>query len=307
MADITQQEFNQMLAVAIAGGLCGGTYISRWDGEQIDDGIAKLQLPGGITATELADGAVTWPKLAVDARPTRRNLLDNAYFIGGGSQQGGGQFPINQRGQTEYTTAGYTIDGWHVERGGSIALADDGIVFTTPADRYCVFAKKIENYKDLVGKTLTFSVLIRENTVGNIYLWAYGGASVSNAYITPIQGPGLYTITFTPNDTINQMRVGVQGRNSAGSVKIAAFKLEPGNQQTLAHKDADGNWVQNGPPQDYGLELLKCQRYFQTFATQGERPTKGADFRPVMRTENPTLGTITLPDGTVLYTASSEL
>ena len=33
---MTQQEFNEMLARAIAGELGGGTYISRWSGEEID-------------------------------------------------------------------------------------------------------------------------------------------------------------------------------------------------------------------------------------------------------------------------------
>src|SRR5699024_7637111 len=44
------------------------------------------------------------------------NLLDNWYFIGGGSQQGGGQFPINQRGQTSYSNSGdsiiMSVDRW---------------------------------------------------------------------------------------------------------------------------------------------------------------------------------------------------
>ena len=33
----------------------------------------------------------------------RPNLLDNAYFVGGGSQQGGEQLPINQTGATSWT------------------------------------------------------------------------------------------------------------------------------------------------------------------------------------------------------------
>ena len=34
----------------------------------------------------------------IGGRPNR-NLLDNWYFVGGGSQQGGGSFPVNQRGR----------------------------------------------------------------------------------------------------------------------------------------------------------------------------------------------------------------
>ena len=41
---------------------------------------------------------------------------------------------------------------------------------------------------------------------------------------------------------------------------IQAAKLELGPQQTLAHQDADGNWVLNEVP-DYGEQLRRCQRY----------------------------------------------
>lgn len=44
------------------------------------------------------------------------------------------------------------------------------------------------------------------------------------------------------------------------TVTILAAKLELGSQQTLAHQDADGNWVLNEIP-DYGEQLARCQRY----------------------------------------------
>ena len=43
---------------------------------------------------------------------------------------------------------------------------------------------------------------------------------------------------------------------------FVAAKLELGSQQTLAHQDADGNWLLNEIP-DYGEQLRRCQRYFQ--------------------------------------------
>lgn len=43
---------------------------------------------------------------------------------------------------------------------------------------------------------------------------------------------------------------------------FVAAKLELGSQQTLAHKDENGNWVLNEIP-DYGEQLRRCQRYFQ--------------------------------------------
>lgn len=52
----------------------------------------------------------------IGGRPNR-NLLDNWYFVGGGSQQGGGQFPINQRGQTSWSAAGHMFDRWKLVSG----------------------------------------------------------------------------------------------------------------------------------------------------------------------------------------------
>ena len=45
---------------------------------------------------------------------------------------------------------------------------------------------------------------------------------------------------------------------------FVAAKLELGSQQTLAHQDADGNWVLNEIP-NYGEQLRRCQRYFCRF------------------------------------------
>ena len=42
---------------------------------------------------------------------------------------------------------------------------------------------------------------------------------------------------------------------------FVAAKLELGSQQTLAHKDANGNWALNEIP-NYGEQLRRCQRYF---------------------------------------------
>lgn len=47
---MTQEEFNEMLAVAIAQGIGGGTYISKYSGEEIDallDKVAAMDTPGG--------------------------------------------------------------------------------------------------------------------------------------------------------------------------------------------------------------------------------------------------------------------
>ncbi|MCI9402189.1 MAG: hypothetical protein HFF04_00760 [Oscillospiraceae bacterium] len=52
---MTQEEFNQMLAVAIAQGLGGGTYISKYSGEEIDallDKVAAMDPPAEGSTTQ---------------------------------------------------------------------------------------------------------------------------------------------------------------------------------------------------------------------------------------------------------------
>lgn len=209
------------------------------------------------------------------------NLLDNWYFPD----------PINQRGQTEYTRAGYTIDRWYAEADRTIKLVNDGIVFSPDSSKWNVFAQYIEHYKALIGKTCTLSVLIAENTCSNAVLWFYGGISDNFASVK-LGADKLYSVTMTPKSNITSMRCGIQGRNSSGSVKILAFKLELGDHQTLAHQDASGSWVLNDPPPDRTLELLKCRRYQQVFDWGKENFVIGYGYTTSTTTANAFLPTM---------------
>lgn len=179
------------------------------------------------------------------------NLLRNWYFPD----------PVNQKEQEEYNKGGYTIDQWYIETGAKLEVTDDGIIFTPYPSSYNIFGQKVENYQELIGKLLTLSVLIKENTCNDCRLWFYGGTE-DNFAGTTLGEDKLYSVTMTPNSNIVSLRCGIQGRNSSGSVKILGFKLEIGSQQTLAHQDSSGNWVLNDPPPSKEMELLKCQRYF---------------------------------------------
>jgi len=222
----------------------------------IDSAGSFSRLAGVDTPVQQFDAA---NKKYVDehASAARRgvNLLDNWYFAD----------TINQRGQTEYTSAGYTIDRWSIEAGAKLKVLEDGVVFTPNPSNYNTCTQYVENYKELVGKQLTLSVLIEENTCANCLLWFYGGNTDNFVCVTMNGSDKLYSVTMTPKSNITSLRCGFQGRNSAGSVKILAVKLELGDQQTLAHQDAAGNWVLNDPPPNKAQELLKCMRYQLVF------------------------------------------
>lgn len=173
------------------------------------------------------------------------NLLDNWYFVGGGSQQGGGKFPINQRGQTSYSTPGHVFDRWKLN-GGSLKLASDGISFSAGYVLWSTF----ENINFADGKQRTVSYM---DVNGNVFSGPFtpGYTTIGNyrfCYTSSSSGNSFYCLAGT------------------GAPKIKAMKLELGPTQTLAHRDEDGNWVLNEIP-DYGGELAKCQRYYWKSST----------------------------------------
>ena len=177
------------------------------------------------------------------------NLLDNWYFVGGGSQQGGGQFPINQRGETSYTAGDYQycIDRW-LQDGENVTIVDNGIKIeaqdTTDLDNKIY--QLIEGVPHNVP--LTFSAMID-----------------NKLYI--VQGMSLTGIQNIVSDFIG-VEIGENNgyqyaliRNTQSSITIQAAKLERGFLSTLASKNEEGNWVLNDPPPNFQQELAKCQRY----------------------------------------------
>ena len=184
--------------------------------------------------------------------PCNKNLLDNWYFVGGGSQQGGGQFPINQRGETEYTTPGYTVDRWKMNVAGTTLQIKNGEGLSLTADANGDFSQPFEQNQVLVpGEVYTLSVLVKEIS-GQAAMTVYGCPTVLPLKV------GINSLTFSANEYSYLAVIPVY--SLAGSITIIAAKLELGSQQTLAHKEGD-KWVLNDVP-DYATELEKCQRYY---------------------------------------------
>ena len=224
------------------------------------------------TAQEIDDAVDLAPQLS------NPNLLDNWYFGN----------PVNQRGQTSWTNPSnmqYAIDRWQITPSSVVALADDGITVTAEIQQ------GLEKNRLELGRTYTFSVLSSDGRLGK-----HTFVLTSDTTIRVSFGFGIFVCYLSGDNVWFQ----IYGDGST----YKAVKLELGSQQTLAHQDAGGNWVLNEIP-DYGEQLARCQRYFQTFATESLRPTNALDFRPVMRA-TPALSTITV-GGKTLYTASADL
>lgn len=193
----------------------------------------------------------------------RPNLLDNWYFVGGGSQQGGGQFPINSRGQTSYTGASYWIDRW-ISTDGNLKcnVNSDSIRLTKASLNGQSPLIQVVPHNDLVGKTVTVSILYRGSISGTarfIFPWSSQYDLTSSDDWTLYSATGTAALRTFGNFT-NVILTGVQLRSDFtlnSYLDIAAIKLELGSTQTLAHQE-NGTWVLNEIP-DYEEQLIRCQ------------------------------------------------
>ena len=192
----------------------------------------------------------------------RPNLLDNAVFIGGGSQQGGGQLPVNQRGQTSYNTAGYSIDRW-INTGGTVSLTGDGIGLSGGSINQELY-QSLES-TDVKGKTCTISALLSTGLAQGTFVFPteIGDNVVAFddhekfALIARVMNTGLPACSLWT----------YRGKTNT----VLSAKLELGPTQTLAYQDEDGNWQLFETP-DYGEELVKSQRYYLPIDNRGRFP-----------------------------------
>ena len=125
----------------------GVTAISGMTAQNVQQALAELRkaidnivsgiIPGGSITPDMIAGPIppekggtgektTQAALAALGAGVRPNLLDNAYFVGGGA--GWGVFPVNQRGVTgTISTPGYFIDRWKLIS-GTVQITAAGLV-----------------------------------------------------------------------------------------------------------------------------------------------------------------------------------
>lgn len=279
-------------------------YAYVWDGEKWAKGQTLSAAAGAVSSVFGRAGDVTAQAGdytaaqvgAVDGatgqgsavRISNRNLLDNGDF----------RNPVNQRGQTSYTGNGYGIDRWRVSTNNStaaVSVGDGCIDFTSDASgTYINFSSTVEKVQP---GNYTLSFLVDDYTKAQ-QIFLHG--KVSQMVFTS----NLLTMTFSVAET-SAIAVGIQKKAASSTLKIYAAKLELGSVSTLAHQE-NGVWVLNDPLPNYAEELAKCQRYYQLYTSAAQRPTNGADCRPVMRIANPSQGTIAI-SGTTYYFNDANL
>lgn len=217
---------------------------------------------------------------------SHRNILDNWYFVGGGSQLGYGTFPINQRGQSSYLGPGYGIDRWSCATSSVTALCGYSnyiVLKSSTAGSQNLLIQYIDNKELLAGKTVTISAIINgvlvQSTISipaDSSTWSstigsgsalVGGCAIYLRYLNSKLCFVFYaSSTYVANTNI----------------LISSAKLELNSYQTLAHNEgteSSPNWVLNEIP-DYGEELAKCQRYLFIVTSSSASGPVGSGYCP---------------------------
>lgn len=232
--------------VKIAGrGLPG---VSGQDGKSAYD----YAVVGGYTGTEAEFqalmGSAPWVPDAGYVPASNPNLLDNGYFLD----------PINQRGIQSGVTWGsqvYGLDRWKSRDANTVKWVQDEGVYLL--DGTWVWLEQSIEVSRFYGKReITFSALVG-TTLASITV----DPEIQNSiefFVNDVR----YTLScIAPTNGIKQFRVNRTRGYSGDGAPIIAAKVELGDKQTLARKDADGNWVLNDPPPNKATELERCQRY----------------------------------------------
>jgi hypothetical protein len=202
----------------------------------------ELKPPAGawVTFEELAE---TLKRRGYHSNP---NLLINGDF----------RKPVNRNGKAEYTGADYTIDMWALLDTNASLTYDNG--FIVGQGRW-VQNLSLEVITVIRGQTITLSLLANGQlfTKTETIPSAVPGSATNYCVIRNVENiqtnnlylralpHGIVQVTFYTNTQFPNLQ---------------AVKLELGNQQTLAHQDADGNWILNDPP-NFDLQYALCSQY----------------------------------------------
>lgn len=230
---------------------------NRWDNSDniIDQRNGYIAIPGapyfsdntwGTKVGELSAPTVVYSKgeyATVDINGT-------TYYIPIYSEEIGTSF---YRGYLE----GQSINGWRIfnySKQTFITIKDDALSLTFGTDSNDEFTQLLPSsyIKYMQGKPITMSVLTAE---GDMYSATITCPSGTNATIKPLTTGLRFHVIANWGNTFF---VGLLGEGIAKTFNIKAAFLDIGDTQKHFSKDANGNWIINDPPNDKGIELLKC-------------------------------------------------
>lgn len=231
--------------------------------------------PGSVTTDILADGAVTNDKIAdgtieksklsfstdliagsgisvegrkISTAAAPYNLLDNADF----------RNPVNQRGQTSYTSTygGYTIDRWIANAALTLNVNTSTVTVLSSGNTQNEFYQKIANPDRFLGKTVTFAI---KTDIGTF---------LTNATIPSNFTDSWVTIGTAVNTDFGQIRFQISDNSTHVILAVVAVKSGSGvtiHWAALYEGVYTADTLPQYQPKGYAVELAECQRYYRYF------------------------------------------
>lgn len=191
----------------------------------------------GVHSLDQLEEKITAAVNGLYQRDRVRNLLDNSDF----------RNPVNQRGATTYTAAGYTIDRWIASAAQPVSLTADGIKLDG-TNSAIVLRQRFSSLQDGV-----YTIAVKANGHVAVRQYRKSGTTYTKEYENDSYSGGYITM-------LNNAYPEVQVRANAGSVVTVEWAaLYPGayTAETLPA------YV----PKGYAAELLECQRYYRQYST----------------------------------------
>lgn len=252
-ADIADSD-GQSVEAALAGKQTKITSVGLLKGTGnggVTDAVAGVDYQTPLTAgtdyqAPIIAGAgvrISGTKVSTAAAP--RNLLDNSDF----------RNPVNQRGQTSYTSAhgGYAIDRWIANAAITLNVNAGSVTAISSGDTQNEFYQSIANPDRLLGKTVTFAM---KTDIGTFVTNATIPSNFTDNWV--VLGTALIPefgqIRFQVSDNNTHAILAAVAVKSGGSVTIHWVALYEGAYTA--------DTLPKYQPKEYGAELAECQRYF---------------------------------------------
>lgn len=220
--------------------------------------VAVAAAASTISAANVTDqrtfAAVGWAKTT----PTV-NLLAN------------GGMEVKQRTPATFTSTGIlTLDQWVMQFSGAAALTVSQIAstigargfsgqlaYTHAASQFGDLFQKIENYKELQGRVVTFAVTVKSTVNGTVKLYLYDGANSFSAYNVGT-GSQRLSLTAVIGAGATLVLAGIRCDVATCTVEVNDAMLVTGAQPV--------DYVPLSPADD----LARCQRYYEKLAVDGD-------------------------------------
>ena len=199
----------------------------------------------------IIDLGSTWSSDKVSGLISGWNLLDNWYLVD----------PVNQRGLSSYPatpTTRYTIDRWRAPQAMEVSLSDGGLLLANTYSDYNSLVQVIEFPDGLWGRTFTMSVLKNGGLLTHTFTLPNTPPDTHFSWSDPLHGDVNGRPSLFWHNSFSQLWFTMR-LFPESALHVQAVKLELGTVSTLA----------NDPPPDFGMELLKCQRYQLVFMNPG--------------------------------------